>query len=104
MADVSSVLYGCVMTPLLVLSTTPSPGLCLFQFNIPKLQSGSVVLAKWAVANARKYPAIVKSVKPKSMLTIEFYDGVESDVHLSTVQRLTTELQSEVSRFLLLCI
>lgn len=55
----------------------------------------SVVLAKWRNAT-RKYPAIVKNIKSKSLIDIEFYDGVELETRTSAIQKLPADLQDEV--------
>lgn len=67
------------------------------------MQVGHVVLAKWQPGNTRKYPAVVKAIKSKSVIDIEFYDGVETEVSSTLVQRLPSDLQQEVSNFVSFC-
>lgn len=56
-----------------------------------------MVLAQWKSSKSRRrYPAKVKRVKSRSLMDIEFYDGVECEVLSDTVLKLPPSLQKQV--------
>jgi len=58
---------------------------------------GSMVLAKWSNKKATtKYPAVVRSIASKKKVNIEFYDGIEIQTDMTSVQSLHPDLQSRV--------
>ena len=43
-----------------------------------------------------QYPAIIKDMSSKYKINVQFYDGLETEVDMSSVQKLHPDLQKEV--------